>query len=379
MNGMITKKTAFLLLSALLFGMLCGCGEAEKTKTIILPDKSGNLNSGAINIQNIQEYSYKGTPVESGNITLNERGNLCLIVPLEKVGYEFQEITLSDKQVVHRIPIKGTSIANIQLAPGGRYVSYEIIEKEAQQLIALETEEERSIVLHHWKDLDQLYMYQWSGDGSILFSWEDGLNQDSINWHIHQYHLGNNFLESESESLLEGSGNAWRQVLPNYDGSQVFVRERYVYGGEANWLFWPNTEDNVYPLYTPSEINWAVKFSQKGLYAADVEGNLCLITNLLGKPEEKTAIPFDNMALEICEKGDHIFLIEKDSTGKAQLVGIRIQNGVVVEEQVLYKNIDADVADIAISQDDKTVLMQNCKYLDLEDDSCLFTVTVLEY
>lgn len=378
MNGIITKKTAFLLLSALLLGMLCGCGESEKTKTIILPDKSGNLSSEAINIRNIQEYSYEGNPTEGGNITLNERGNLCLIVPLEKVGYEFQEITLSDKQVVHRIPIKGTSIANIQLAPGGRYVSYEVIEKETQQLIALETEEERSIVLHHWKDLNQLYMYQWSGDGSILFSWEDGLNyaQDSVNWHIHQYHLESNFLESESETLVEGSGNASRQVLPNYDGSQVFVRERYVNGGEANWLFWPNKEDNDYPLYTPSEINWAVKFSQNGLYMADVEGNLCLVTNLLGKPEEKTLIPFNNMALEVCEKGDHIFLIEKDSSGKAQLSGIFRESG-VVEEQVLYKNIDADASNIAISQDDTKVVMQNCKYL--EDDRCLFTVTVLEY
>lgn len=393
----IVKKMFFLLFSALLTGMSCSCQEAEKTKTILLPEKT-SLDSGAINILNIQEYSYEAGPAEE-QIAVNNRGNLCLLFQPEE-GYLFQEIDLSAKNILHEIEIKDNSISNIRLAPGGRYISYEIVEKEAQWLVVLSTENEQKAVLHHWNNLKELYMYDWSGDGNSLFSWEDGRNHEKdefSEWHIRRYDLGESLPETESKRLMKGSGYAWRKVLPNQDGTQIFVREEYVEnGGERNWLigddlitegqYTENAESNgqidtdtgCYPInYMPLEINWPIKFSPKGLYVMDTEGNLCLIPNFKEQSGAKIIMPYNNIAMEICEKGDHIFFIEEDTSGQLQLCGIRIQNGIIGEKQILYKNMDAEAFNMAISTEDTAVFVQLCKFL--EDESCRFTVIALEY
>lgn len=375
MKGKRIIKTVFLLLSAWIVGMMCSCQGAEKTKTILLPEK-GRLDSGAINVRNIREYSYEGNSAEK-QIALNNKGNLCLLIQPEE-GYLFQEIDLSAKNVLHEIAIKDSSIANIQIAPGGRYISYEVIENEYQQLVVLSVEDENKEVLYHWKNLDTLYMYKWSGNGASLFSWEDGLNYEqnaSPEWSVSRYDFEDGRLAGKHQVLMEGNGYAWRKILPNQDASQIFVREEYREGGEANWLF--DADMGYYSLDNISpEINWPVKFSQKGLYVADTEGNLCLITNFTGS-QQKTIMPFNCMALEICEKGDHIFFVEEDSSGKLQLCGLKLQNGILSEKQILYKNMDAETVDMVISPADTAVLVQYGKCL--EDDLYLFTFMELEY
>lgn len=402
---------------------LCGCISQEAERTVALPEKDAEEDAG-IQIKNIQEYSYNGHSEDVVYLSWGEAGTKTVYM-LKRVeaGYEFQELDAEEREVIKSTFVDDRDLSAAKIAPGGRYIAYEVTSETIAQLIVFFVEDGTRQVLNKWDIMNDAYTCEWSDDGTKLFAWELGDNyaKDPYeDWRIIRYDVAGAqtgdekpFPVEKSEYVMEGSGYGWRSVLPNGDGSEVYVREEhedYVVGGvkqegaaeaEAgigsesineneerpaggkgaeNWMLLPDTgEKKRLEEYAEDAVS-PVKYTKAGLFVQDIDGNLLLIEDIKNKPVVKELYETYDSLVNICENGDHLFLLEWIDSGMThyQISGIRIEDGQMKTRQVLYKSQEGEGIDECCIIDDSMVVILDRRYFE-GGDRHTFTITMLEY
>ena len=387
--------------------ILCGCSRQEMTRTISLPDieDEGKGISGIV-IKNIQEYTYGGHSEDNLRLAWGKTGsNTAIQLRYEEEGYVYRKIDINTKETISKEFMDDRMVSNIQIAPGGRYVSYEAepAKKASPELVVFLAEEGEHIVLREWNESLQFFSYIWSDDGTKLFSWQDGDNyafSPDTDWCVTCYDMetvkqdsnGGRSIEKK-EFRMEGNGHAWRHVLPNADGTKVYVREEYESFSDSkekeysenqeikkkkaakNWLIMPEKQEiKKLQEYADEPVN-PVKYTKKGLYFQK-EGKLLLVENPEDTPSVKELFRVAGMEVNICGNGEHIFLIEwMDDLQSMQLSGVKLEGTEPTAKQALYK-ASFEGGD-CISADDSAIVLQGYEYL--ENDRCNFKVMELGY
>lgn len=407
--------------------VLCGCSGQGMTKTIQLPDTE-NEEKGipGIIINRIQEYVYDGHSEDNLWLGWGETGSdmVCMLRYGEK-GYTYRKIDVNTKETISKVFVDDRMIFNIKIAPGGRYISYEaeVAEGAGSELILFAAEEEKHIVLREWDECLQGSSYVWSDDGTKLFSWQNGDDPAFLpdnNWYVACYDMDTlkqddkgELSVEKKEFLMKGNGYAWRSVLPNADGSEVYVREEYEsfsdsksgeYTNESakikmkqenmavsenaeeqadgmketqSWILRPGSQEKTNVAeYAKSPI-YPVKYTKKGLYYRSDEGKLCLAEHVEDKPSVTELFSVSNIETCICGNGDHIFFIEwTDDMRTLQISGVRMEGTEPTAKQVLYK-ASCESADYLVTADDSAIVLQTDAYLG--DDRNSFRITELGY
>lgn len=406
-KGVYAKVIFCLLLCSTLTGLLlCGCGQREMTKTISLPETKREENTSEIIIKDIRKYVYDGHSEDTLWMSWGEAGSdIAYMLILEENGYMYRKIDVKTKQILNEVFVDDRWISNVHIAPGGRYISYEV--ENESNLVLFIPEEEEKIVLCQWEEGQETYSYTWSADGTKLFSWQNGDNyikNPDEDWSITCYGIQKLKSGGKEESRvvkdeiqMKSKGYSWRSVLPNSDGSRVYVREEYetFLDGKnvedrvestskseekinaENWLLLPkNYEKKKLPEYSKEAV-YPVKYTKAGLYFQNVEGDLFLVEDIEEKPAPEELFNTANMEIYICEDGDHIFLVEwRYNMESLQLSGVRMTEGKPTTKQVLYKEAYQN-ADISIDAGDTAITVWGNEYLG--EDRYSFKVTELEY
>ncbi len=206
--------------------LLCGCAGQETSKTIVLPKETEDAeNNAGIDVRDIKEYSFEGS-VYSMTWKKESREEICVLRDQgEGLGYQTMNIyqgTESDIAVFEERPVSVS-----QLAPGGQYVLYETFDNNMIQLILYRVQTGEKLVIHERDGSMDTCCFRWSGDGTRFFVWPDGnySGQNAVQMYpICRYDA---LSGEKTEIMMEGTENAWRQAIPNEDGSKVYVREEY--------------------------------------------------------------------------------------------------------------------------------------------------------
>lgn len=400
---------------------LYGCAPGERTSVVTLPEKESGGELG-INIKNIQEYTYDGHSESNVFIAWGWPGSgLVYILKLEERGYVYYKMDVQKKEVLDSTLVDERDIGDVKIAPGGCYISYEVLtgiddDNIEGQHILFCAETGVSKVLKKWNAADEVYSYVWSDDGTKLFSWQMGDNykegspESNDEWTVTRYDVDNAQIE-KAEFTLESSGYGWRSVLPNADGSEIYVREEhedYVAGGlgaekggaaddrvnieteegsedpspdrgARNWMLIPASMKVKKLKEYSGEAVYPVKYTKEGLFVQDIEGNQLLVDHMEGDPVKNELFRTDNLEVYICENGDHIFLLEWiNNMSCFQITGIKVENGQAKARQVLYKSAVGDEVDKVAILDDRMMVIQGSRYSE-ESDAYSFKSTTLEY
>lgn len=384
--------------------LLCGCEGEEISKTIVLSDEAAEEDK-RINIKNIQEYTY-----EEGTLdvawSMDAVGSICLI---RAVGddtvyqkYDMYQKTLSEEKVFEEFPV-----GQLMIAPGGRYIAYDLIAEEKNQRIVYETVTGKKEVLMEWEAGSEVSTMAWSGDGTKLFVWMDLADyvQEEETWNIYRYDMEEE-AQARDQIQIDRRGRKWRELLPNVDGSKVFVREElydYQELGNANISIYDTDEKGLVAEYSvldeskgrdyildmntgevreldagQIDIPEPIKYTQSGLFGLDGD-KLLFAREPLGETVGKRILEGEYVDICICEKGDHIFLIGKEErTGYLQVTGVLLDDGEIQEYQTLYKGIYGDYVQSFIGMEDHELVIQSVGYEE-EEGQWLLKATVLEY
>lgn len=402
-KGVCVKMIFCLLFCVLLTGfLLCGCRQRENTKVIALPESKKGEAPGII-VKDIRKYVYDGHTEDTLWMSWGESGSdIAYMLILEEKGYMYQKIDVKTEQILNQTLVDDRLLVNVHIAPGGGYISYEV--ENESELVLFIPEEEKKIVLCQWKEGQGSYSYVWSADGTKLFSWQNGDNYEKKqdeDWSVTCYSVEKSKSEEESRVVkneigMKSKGYAWRNVLPNKDGSKVYVREEYesfsdsknaevnssAAGSEEkiaaeNWLLLPETRGKKsLPEYSEEAV-YPVKYTESGLYFQNIEGDLFLVEDIEEGTAAKELFNTANMEIYICEKGDHIFLAEwRENMETLQISGVRIEEENLTANQVLYKEAYQN-AYTSINADDTAIVIQGDEYLG--EDRYSFKITELEY
>lgn len=401
---------AVLMLWGALAAALGGCQSREQTKTLVLPSlEDQTMDLEKLRISSIREYVGSGREEDRMCLEWGEQGNLLYLVRMEGENCLYETVDTRTGEVVSsvRLDDRGKSMGNVSVAPGGKCVCYEMEDGEGMELAAFFPEKGIRVTLHAWEDSEETFSYVWSDDGKRLFSWQNGDTKDPYaDWSVTGYDLtGAAVVEGDShfhgqkwEFALKGQGRSWRIVLPDAEGTEIYVREQFrTFNGfqddegeaggmtvpeASNWLLLPDTatmtklqdysQDSVYP----------VKYTAAGLFYQDADGTLRLVEDIRsGLPAGKVLIPGDSERYApipcICENGDHIFLVEWLEPSVYQISGIRISDGEVDGEPVvLYRDNYDSLVRIAV-RSDRVVTFWGRETP--EEERYHYKVTVLEY
>lgn len=396
-----------------------GCEEQETAKTIVIPEVTEETTKG-IELKNIQEFTYEG---EFTDITWTEdtAGNLCVIKDEKNRGILgiFQRIDIYQKAVSEEVVFEESMIGYVKIAPGGKYIAYEHPVDENRELILYEVETGEKEAVMVWNIGSSIYRMEWCGDGTKLFVWTDmeGLGEDQ---NAEEDRLVYCFdMEREEKEVsqirLPITGRMCGGMFPNEDGTRVFIEEKY-YGEDAGWgeeemesnemeAMAVNGEEEVKGRYwllnvetgevqevdfTHMNIKKPVKYTNLGLFGTNGD-KLWLAREPLGQVSEKRLLEEAYEDICICDKGDHIFLIEKEEgTDYFQVTGIFLEDGEIQEYQVLYKEIYGDFEqpyiNAFIGMDDHELVLCSVEYGEYNEDSeygeeeqWRMNVKVLEY
>ena len=385
--------------------VLSGCGVGEQDKTIVLPPLENQvMDSEKFRFDRIQQYIGSGYAENVISLAWGDVGTdmLCLLKK-EDGRYVYQVIDTREDTVLSSVFVDDRSLANVSIAPGGEYLSYEVQDGEEMTLIVLCPSQGTRQILHRWREQEESFSYIWSDDGTKLFSWQDGDNyafSPDTDWCVTCYDMetvkrdSNGGLTIEKKEFrMEGNGHAWRHVLPNADGTKVYVREEYESFSDSkekeysenqeikkkkaarNWLIMPEKQEiKKLQEYADEPVN-PVKYTKKGLYFQK-EGKLSLVENPEDTPSVKELFRVVDMEVNICGNGDHIFLIEwMDDLQSMQLSGVKLEGTEPTAKQALYKA--SFESGVCISADDSAIVLQGYEYL--ENDRCNFKVMELGY
>lgn len=406
------EKRRFLAILIVTGVLLGGCETKEISKTVILPKETEDDGNGSgINVKNIKEHTYEGDVL---SMTWKEDlpGEICVLYG-QGGGWMYQTMDVYQNETKESAFLDEFSVGFAKISPGGKYIICEVINGSAMQLFLYRTETGEKQLICEWEDSSGIFMYEWSGDGTKFFVWQDGndYGQDLYeNWSICRYDAESG---EKAEILMEGNGGAWRTVLPNDDGSKAYVREEYIdencdvvmsmYEGTLNK--YRIAEENVeYDVsveedrQTAASRSWVVdmgigearelenekmivsgpiKYTRQGVFGREGD-EIWLLQEPLGETEKKRILTTDCDEICICGNGDHIFLMDWDmDPDYLQVTGVRMQDGEVAGRQVLYKNIYGSYDTVFVGQDDSELIIQTEEYL--SKGECLKRVAVLEY
>ncbi len=402
------------LLSALLLG---GCGDGEQTKVIVLPPlESQEPGSERLQISRIREYAGSGREGDRMCLTWGEPGtDLLYVVKIEDGSYRYQVVDTRKNETVSNIWVDDriADMENVSIAPGGRYVVYEVQgQQDGKELIAFFPEKRVRSTFKSWKDPQEVYSYAWSDDGTALVSWESGdTGSPDADWVISVYYMTTAILEEggqdnslpvlRAEFLMKGRGRSRRTVLPNADGTEVYVREQFRILGNSddgemeagtedeaddgrdasNWLLLPEYAlKEELPEYSKAPI-CPVKYTSAGLFIQKEDGTLCLVEEIRSNPVIKELISADPKRLTsnpyICENGDHVFLMEWVNNSMYQVSGVRVADGEIEGvPMVLFKDNYESLVQMTVLGD-QAVMFWGREYLD--GARYRYRVTALEY
>lgn len=400
---------AILIITGVLLG---GCGTKEISKTVILPKETADDGNGSgINVKNIKEHTYEGDIL---SMTWEEDlpGGICVLFD-KGGGWEYQVMDVYQKETLESSLLDEFFVGFARISPGGKYIISEVINDSVVQLFLYRTGTGEKQLICEWENSSEIFMYEWSGDGTKFFVWQDGndYGQDPYeNWSICRYDAESG---EKAEILMEGNGGAWRTVLPNDDGSKAYVREEYIdencdvimnmYEGTLN-KYKVTAENTEYDASTGEDeqtaasrswvadmetgeareledekmiVSGPIKYTRQGVFGKEGDG-IWLLQEPLGEKEKKRILTTDCDEICVCENGDHIFLMDWDmDPDYLQVTGVRMQDGEVAGRQVLYKNIYGSYDTVLVGQDDSELIIQTEEYLSKEE--CLKRVAVLEY
>lgn len=393
--------SCFLLVCVMAVLILTGCCSVEESsKTIMLPEEEDRLEG--LEVKDIKEYSYEDISEAIGLIAWDQddERSIRILTGADSKGYIYNEekIRIEDAQVLEQNLVDKRVMSQVKIAPGGRYISYETWEDGVFSLVVYNTGRKEHTIFREWENDEEVLQYAWSGDGRKLFAWQDGNNygQNALSeWKICSYDMETGM---KNEVSAEGIGYSYRDVLPNQDGSYVYIVENLINEQHVENLI--NNEQHVeeeshqfqhrVANMETGEIKdlglWdaddarPVKFTEEGVYVQDLEGTISIYTGISQEPVKKElfSIDYKNVKLYICERGDHIFLIEWDSDSEyMQVSAVSIKNGEIVGRGVVYKGISGVDTEAVISPDDHAIAIQSTEYI--EDNRWRLKITVLEY
>ncbi len=390
--------------------LLCGCEEQEAAKTIVIPEVTEETTQG-IELKNIQEYTYEGEIMDI-TWTGDTAGNLCVIKDAKNRGMLgiFQKIDIYQKAVSEEIVFEESMIGYVKIAPGGKYIAYEHPVDGNRELILYEVETGKKEAVMVWNIGSSIYTMEWCGDGTRLFVWTD-MEESGENQNIGEERIVYCFdMEREEKEVnqmrLPITGRMCGGMFPNEDGSRVFIEEKY-YGEDGGWgeeetdsnykeAAVGNGEESIKGRYwllnvetgevqeadvAHMNIKVPVKYTNLGLFGTDGD-KLWLARELLGQASKKRLLEKEYEDICVCDKGDHIFLIEKEEGANYfQVTGILLEDGEIQEYQVLYKGIYGDFEqpfiEAFIGMDDHELVLSSIEYG--EEEQWRLKVKVLEY
>lgn len=405
--------------------VLGSCGLEEQDKTVVLPSLENQImDSEKLRIDHIQQYIGSGYAENVICLTWGDPGtDMLYLLKREDDKYFYQTIDTGEDIVRSSILVEERVMTNVRIAPGGRYLSYEVQEGEEMSLIVLFPEQESRLVLHMWNDPEETFSYVWSDDGTRLFSWQNGDTKDPYaEWQVTRYEMeagsDNGFQSSKVQFQMRGNGRAWRSVLPNKDGSEVYVRDQLsVFGaslsdepemgehvsqadssygtgsgvdaeapsGEAqdscNWLLLPDTATMIELSEYSDKPVYPVRYTPAGLFVQEENGTLYLIEDIRSQPVKKELVSgnpgsFDPVPY-VCANGDHVFLMEWINYFMYQIRGTRIVDGKADGQPVvLYKDNYESMVQMNVVED-RAVVFWGEEYS--ENGEYRYKVTVLEY
>lgn len=424
MNRIIWKLWSSLLAGVFLAGAMAGCKAPDQTRTILLPPlENMDESPGRIKIEQILDYTWDGTQesLVYPAFGMSEYPILYLLVRDVDNSHRCLTIDMERDVIMKDIFVDEADLFNIHFAPGGRYFSCERIVDHINQLVLFSLEDGSSQVL--W-ELEGAYSYVWSADGTCLFTWQDGDGYDPYaDWQVVRYEISDGteevFKVQREEFQMKGSGYAVRSVLPNGDGSEIYVREEFnpvMMSDEEKARVGMDKGMDFYDagvsatIGTDSEIqmdgeplpanNWLirmdemtmvslkefsqvpllpVKYTQAGLFVRESGGLLCLIEDIGGQPKRTELFQTEGMDVCVCENGDHVFLAEWINPGTYQVSGARVLEGEALGRQILYRN-SLDTVDNISVVGDHTVMFHSLEYSgNSKEDRYYLKIVSLEY
>ena len=371
--------------------VLSGCGVGEQEKTIVLPPLEKQvMDSEKFRFDHIQQYIGSGYAENVISLAWGDVGTdmLCL-VKKEDGRYVYQVIDTREDTVLSSVFVDGRSLANVLIAPGGGYLSYEVQDGEEMALAVLCPSQGTRHILHRWREQEENFSYIWSDDGTMLFSWQNGDSGDTYKeWQVTRYEM-----ETEPEDgfgytggsfQMKGNGPAWRNVCPNADGTEIYVREQigtFDNTMSYNWLLLPDTATmETLPEYSKTPA-CPVRYTQAGLFVQEESGDVYLIKDIRSKPVKTKLISgsagtYDPFVC-VCANGDHMFLMEWVNYSMYQISGVRIVDGKVDGQPVVLYNDNYESMNGIKIVSDQAVVFLGEEFL--ENNGYRYKVTVLRY
>lgn len=406
MNRKKCKCCTGFLGGFLLAAVLSGCSAGKQDRTVVLPPVENQVtDSEKFHINHIQQYIGSGYAENILCLAWGDLGTdmLCLLKK-EDGRYVYQTIDTGEDTVLSSVLVDDRFPANASIAPGGRYLSYEVQDGEEMNLIVLCPQQETRQILHRWEDSEETFSYRWSDDGTMLFSWQNGDNGDAYEeWQVTRYEMKTDLEEdfrcTAVQFSMKSNGRAWRAVCPNGDGSEIYVREQLsTFGSSAsdewenveivdkfpdayNWLLLTDTVTvEALPEYSVTPV-YPVRYTQAGLFIQEESGDICLIESIRSQPVKTKLVSGNEGSYDpspyVCVKGDHVFLMEWLNYSMYQISGVRIADGKTDGQPiVLYKDNYESLNQIKIVED-QAVVFWGEEFL--ENKGYRYKVTVLRY
>lgn len=222
------------LLALLLLAVFSGCGQREQIRTVVLPPlETQMLDADKLRINHIQTYVGAGESEDSVYVAWGEPGeDLLYQLEYRDGGYLYQTIDTRTDGVRNAVEVEDRIMLQIRIAPGGQYLSYEAWEEETAELIVFCPRQGSRKILHMWNSNEEGFDYVWSADGTKLFTWQYTVGESAYrDWQVTRYGIESgpdgSLQVEKAQFQMEGHGDGDRVILPNADGSQVYVREQF--------------------------------------------------------------------------------------------------------------------------------------------------------
>lgn len=391
MNRRKRKYGIVILGGILLAAVLSSCGVGGQDKIVVLPPLENQVtDSEKFRIDHIQQYIGGGYAENVLCLAWGDPGtDMLYLLKQEDVGYVYQAIDTREDTVLSSIFVDDRLLANVSIAPGGEYLSYEVQNGEEMNLIVLCPSQGIRQILHRWEDQEETFSYIWSDNGTMLFSWQNGDTGDTYKeWQVTRYEMETDPEEGFGYIVvsfqMKGNGHAWRIVCPNADGSEICVREQASALGSSmsyNWLLLPDTAAvEELPEYSKTPA-CPIRYTQAGLFVQEESGDIYLIEDIRSQPVKTKLISGNEGAYDpftyVCANGDHMFLVEWVNHSMYQISGVRIVDGKVDGQPVALYNDNYESLNQIKIVGDQAVVFWGEEFL--ENNGYRYKVTVLRY
>lgn len=371
-----------------------GCTKREITKTVVLEEKNDASGKNEYVVKNIKEYYYEVARKDENWMAWEKDTENILILKYINGGYEFEKIDIGHRKTLSKLPVKiEDTIKDAKISPSGKFIAYITEFPFGVELYLYYIENNMRLFVGEASEIT----FEWSGDGRRMFYSLIKKDEKNISktWSLYCSDVDE---MSVTDTVLrtEGDNGVRKTILPNMDGSQVYIfnEEKDKNKNAVDWLFQleydikgqkaANMEKaaaSVEPQKTiklPGEITRPVRYTKAGLFAQSDDGTLYLVTNLLNKPENKIIAKMDSGQVFICEKGNHIFeLKHEDGTEKFEIRSMYLEKEEIVANRLLYKDVYRSWTDAVVSTDDNAIMLKSCEQLSEEKYS--FKIILLEY